>query len=117
MAFLLIMATKKQKSAWSKVNTAILTGLLVRRKCRCGSRGFSLAHHTDYDKPLDIEFKCYKCHRIIHHLEHFACTNLYPDYYESDLEKGIFIENVWDECVRIIDNECYIKGRLQTAII
>lgn len=111
------MTTKKQKSAWCKIGTAILNGIVVRKQCECGSRGFTLAHHEDYDKPLDVEFKCYKCHREIHHLEHLAFTNLYPEYYESDLEKGIIVETAWDECIRSIESRGSIKGTLQTAII
>lgn len=111
------MATKKQKSVWNLVQTALRDGMLVRKRCRCGKRGFSLAHHPDYDKPLDIEFKCYKCHRETHHLEHLAFTHLYPDRYESDTEKSLLVETTWDECMRMIETKTFIKGSLQTAII
>jgi len=117
VAFFYIMATEKQKSAWSKVGAAILNGLLVRKRCRCGSSGYSFAHHTDYDKPLDVEFKCYKCHREVHNLEHLAFLSNHPETIETDEERYALIETTWEESVHIINNECYIKGTLKTAIV
>ena len=112
------MATKKQKSAWGKVGTAILNGLLVRKRCSCGKKGYSLAHHEDYDNPLDVEFKCYKCHRETHHLEHLAFLGSNPwNILETDAEKSVLVETTWDECIRTIERRDSIKGRLQTAII
>ena len=111
-------ATIKQKSAWSKVGTAILNGMLIRKKCRCGSGGFCLAHHKDYDKPLDVEFECYKCHRGRHHLEHLAFLGDNPwDILETDTEKSVLVETAWDECIRAIESRGSIKGTLQTSII
>ena len=59
--------------AYSRVRTAIKNGILVRpAECnRCGvTPGFAVdgrpmiqAHHHDYEKPLDVEWVCTKCHR------------------------------------------------------
>ena len=112
------MATKKQKSAWCKIGTAILNGIIVRKQCNCGSRGFTLAHHEDYDKPLDVEFECYKCHREAHQLNHLAFLGSNPwEILETDTDKNAIIETVWEECVQAIESRDYIKGTLQTAII
>ena len=40
-----------------------------------------------------------------------------PELFETDNEKSTVIETAWQESVHIIDNECYIKGKLKTAII
>jgi len=48
------------------VTRAIKKGLLVRAPCcRCGSER-SLAHHEDYDKPLDVIWLCQPCHKQRH---------------------------------------------------
>jgi hypothetical protein len=62
-----------QDKVYRKVRTAIKNGVIIRPdKCeRCGSleklgsdgRSTIQAHHHDYNKPLDIEWICAKCHR------------------------------------------------------
>lgn len=62
-----------QNKAYSKVRNAIKYGVLVRPDIceRCGKdpgkasdgRSKIHAHHHDYDKPLDVEWLCAKCHR------------------------------------------------------
>ena len=32
----------------------------------CGRIGWVLAHHDDYDKPLDIRWLCGRCHNFVH---------------------------------------------------
>lgn len=45
---------------------AIKTGKLKRTACQeCGNPK-SEAHHTDYSKPLDVEFLCRRCHQLKH---------------------------------------------------
>lgn len=52
--------------AHNKVARAIKNGLLVREPCvRCGETK-SLAHHEDYDKPLDVMWLCQPCHKNRH---------------------------------------------------
>lgn len=42
---------------------AIKSGRLRRMPCElCGS-ATTQAHHTDYLKPLDVQWLCFKCHR------------------------------------------------------
>lgn len=63
----------KKLLARRKVRAAIVTGRLVRpTMCeRCGvmppdakdGRSQIHAHHDDYDRPLDVEWICARCHR------------------------------------------------------
>ena len=52
--------------AHSAVAKAIRSGFLVRMPCiRCGEEK-SLAHHEDYDKPLEVMWLCQPCHKQRH---------------------------------------------------
>lgn len=60
---------KKQNRAHRLVRDAIKKGLLVRpSRCpKCGNPPAGTrpihGHHADYDKPLEVEWMCAKCHR------------------------------------------------------
>lgn len=55
-------------AARTAVGNAIRDGRLVRGPCRvCGSRKKIQAHHTDYSKPLDVVWLCFRHHREIGH--------------------------------------------------
>lgn len=57
---------KRRTAAHNAVARAIVSGNLTRQPCeRCGG-GKSVAHHDDYDKPLDIRWLCYACHAQHH---------------------------------------------------
>lgn len=57
---------KRRSAAHSRVSRAIRNGSLVRQPCiRCGEVK-SLAHHEDYDKPLDVMWLCQPCHKQRH---------------------------------------------------
>jgi ribosomal protein S27AE len=57
---------KRRAKAHSAVSHAIRSGDLVRLPCvRCGEKK-SLAHHEDYDKPLDVMWLCQPCHKQRH---------------------------------------------------
>lgn len=52
--------------AHSSVARAVRNGGLVRQPCvRCGEIK-SLAHHEDYDKPLEVIWLCQPCHKQRH---------------------------------------------------
>lgn len=60
------MTTELKRKARSAVTAAIASGRLVRQPCaECGLRK-SEAHHTDYSKPLDVEWLCRKHHAKRH---------------------------------------------------
>ena len=57
---------KRRSVCHSMVARAIRNGKLVRQPCvRCGEQK-SLAHHEDYDKPLDVMWLCQPCHKQRH---------------------------------------------------
>jgi hypothetical protein len=47
--------------AQSAVAQALKRGELMRGQCACGADGIE-AHHPDYDKPLEVEWLCPRCH-------------------------------------------------------
>ena len=57
---------KRRQLGHIAVSRAIRNGSLVRLPCiRCGEAK-SLAHHEDYDKPLDVMWLCQPCHKQRH---------------------------------------------------
>jgi ribosomal protein S27AE len=57
---------KRRQIAHNKVARAIVKGLLIPSPCeRCGNTK-SLAHHEDYDKPLEVMWLCQPCHKQRH---------------------------------------------------
>jgi hypothetical protein len=56
----------RRSVAHSAVSKAIRNGFLVRMPCvRCGEVK-SIAHHEDYDKPLEVMWLCQPCHKQRH---------------------------------------------------
>ena len=56
----------RRHRAHNMVARAIRNGSLVRLPCiRCGEDK-SLAHHEDYDKPLEVMWLCQPCHKQRH---------------------------------------------------
>lgn len=57
---------RRRLSAHNKVARAIKSGQILRSPCvRCGAIK-SVAHHEDYDKPLDVMWLCQPCHKQRH---------------------------------------------------
>lgn len=57
---------KRRQKAHNMVSNAVKTGKLVRQPCfRCGNPK-TVAHHEDYDKPLDVMWLCQVCHTQRH---------------------------------------------------
>jgi hypothetical protein len=57
---------KRRTVAHSAVARAIRAGDLVRQPCVRCAEVKSLAHHEDYDKPLDVMWLCEPCHKQRH---------------------------------------------------
>ena len=52
--------------AHSSVARAVRNGILLRQPCcRCGAEK-TVAHHEDYDKPLEVVWLCQPCHKQRH---------------------------------------------------
>ncbi len=59
-------ADNRRTRAHIAVARAVRKGSLVRSPCiRCGEQK-SLAHHEDYDKPLEVVWLCQPCHKQRH---------------------------------------------------
>lgn len=53
---------KKKKRVHWITRKAIQKGSLIKEKCfNCGDEK-TLAHHSDYNKPLDVVWFCVRCH-------------------------------------------------------
>ena len=56
----------RRQVAHSSVARAVRNGRLVRQPCcRCGEAK-TVAHHEDYDKPLEVVWLCQPCHKQRH---------------------------------------------------
>ena len=55
-------------AARTAVSNALRSGKLVKQSCgMCGTVDNVQAHHPDYSKPLDVLWRCFKCHREEEH--------------------------------------------------
>lgn len=66
-------------AARTAVHRAIRSGVLIRKPCKfCGSTAGVQAHHTDYSRPLDVEWVCFTCHRQEFHGQVVVTDNRVP---------------------------------------
>jgi hypothetical protein len=57
---------KRRQKAHNAVFAAVKNGKLIRQLCcRCGALK-TVAHHEDYDKPLNVMWLCQPCHKQRH---------------------------------------------------
>jgi len=57
---------KRRMKCHNSVTRAIKKGTLIKKPCiRCNSEK-SLAHHENYDEPLNVMWLCQICHKIRH---------------------------------------------------
>lgn len=54
-------------AARRRVAYAIRTGKLTRLPCEICAEPKTQAHHEDYNKPLEVRWLCFRCHRIHGH--------------------------------------------------
>jgi ribosomal protein S27AE len=71
-------ADSRRTRAHNAVTRAVRKGTLVRCPCvQCGEVK-SLAHHEDYDKPLDVVWLCQPCHKTRHKELIFGAALCFP---------------------------------------
>ena len=58
----------QKKSTHGVVHRAVKSGTLKKPDCceACSSTSKIVGHHEDYDKPLEVEWLCRKCHGMLH---------------------------------------------------
>lgn len=58
----------ERRNAFAAVYEATSKGVLIRPDVcsKCGKSGYIVAHHDDYDRPLDIVWLCLSCDRQLH---------------------------------------------------
>lgn len=56
---------KKKDSCRSYAGVYLRRGKIEKKSCACGNQDSEM-HHHDYDKPLEVEWLCRKCHLSLH---------------------------------------------------
>ena len=56
----------RRSKAHSAVARAIRSGALARQPCSSCGAAKSVAHHEDYDRPLQVTWLCQSCHVALH---------------------------------------------------
>ena len=60
-------SVQKVRLAHSLVHRAIKTGKLIPQPCKvCGTDKRVVAHHEDYDRPLEVDWYCNRHHQLRH---------------------------------------------------
>ena len=57
---------KRRARCHNAVARALRNGGLKHNPCSVCGNGQSIAHHEDYDKPLDVVWLCQPCHKARH---------------------------------------------------
>lgn len=57
---------RKRASCRSYANVYKNRGKLIQLSCECCGDEKSQMHHEDYDKPLQVQWLCRKCHLELH---------------------------------------------------
>jgi hypothetical protein len=89
---------------------AIKNGTLIKEACQvCGDVDVQ-AHHTDYNKPMDITWLCDKHHRELHREK--------PEITPGDNSgTKVFAINMTDEAIKLLDDLARQSFRTRSAEI
>ena len=70
LTFAPYLAEDRKRAAWDAVKRAIRDGLIVASAaCACcGDARRLIAHHDSYERPLEVVFLCFRCHKTGHGL-------------------------------------------------
>ena len=69
----------QQAKANALVNKATASGKLKKQPCQDCGHLFAEAHHTDYSKPLDVQWLCTKCHHAKHRKYDYSALLAMPN--------------------------------------
>lgn len=59
-------ADRRRAKAHTAVAKAVRNGVLIPKPCEWCGEEKSLAHHDDYDQPLNVIWLCQPCHKLRH---------------------------------------------------
>ena len=65
-------------AARNAVSNAVRDGKLRQQDCAFCGASKTVAHHHDYDRPLDVTWLCQPCHLRFHALENMSATASNP---------------------------------------
>ncbi len=57
---------ERRRKAREVLNHYLRDKKVQRQPCECCGNENAEAHHDDYDKPLEVRWLCFKCHRQWH---------------------------------------------------
>ena len=57
---------KEHRVVWKLVDTAKRSGTLLKKRCEVCNKKDAIAHHDDYNKPLEIRWLCRYHHYLYH---------------------------------------------------
>ncbi len=64
--------------ARTAVSNAVRDGRLLQMDCAFCGADKTVAHHHDYDRPLDVTWLCQPCHHRFHALERMSAEAVRP---------------------------------------
>ncbi len=96
---------------WLRTQQAIRKGEITKQPCEICGNVKSQSHHEDYNKPLEVKWRCSKHHRSLHNYRFFS--HFHDHFNPHDLRR-IDLWNIkthknkiwfYDELIKILESE------------